>query len=84
MAHLAWVFRLSGPTHGWPHVPFLRVHDMWHSWYQISSGAARYVSLDHHHAQIEFMDGHLQIFVPPVCWLSMVLTCTCIYMSITY
>jgi hypothetical protein len=36
MGHLARVFRLSGPTHGWPPVPFLQVHDTWYPWYQIS------------------------------------------------
>jgi hypothetical protein len=39
MGHLVRVFRPSGPTHGWPPVSFLRVHDTWYPWYLISSAA---------------------------------------------
>jgi hypothetical protein len=40
MGHLARVLRPSGPIHGSPPVPFLRVQEMWYPWHQILSVAA--------------------------------------------
>jgi hypothetical protein len=39
VGHQARVLRPSGSTHGGPPYPFLRVHDSWYPWYQISSAA---------------------------------------------
>jgi hypothetical protein len=36
---VARVFWLSGPTHGGPTIPSLRVHLAWYSWHQTSSTA---------------------------------------------
>jgi hypothetical protein len=39
---MAWISRLSGPTHGGSLCPSLRVQLVGYPWYQISSGSKGY------------------------------------------